>query len=244
MTVTIDGSAGITTPGVTDSAALALTGTGSKVTGDFTNATVANRNSFQTSTTNGSTGIYALPNGSSTAASWQATNNADPTNASKILIATNGSTDVQLVSGINGTGTYLPMSFYTNGAQKMQLDTSGNLQVGGTTVTNTAGYVNSRTNARAWCNFNGTSASPITPRASYNVSSVTKNSTGNYTVNYSTALADANYASIISCSTPTASRANTIQLVTLATTTINFTTSFGDAAVGDASTICVAIFGN
>ena len=73
MTVTIDGSAGITTPGITDSAALALTGTGAKVTGDFTNATVASRNSFQTSTTNGSTGIYALPNGTSTAASWQAT---------------------------------------------------------------------------------------------------------------------------------------------------------------------------
>ena len=93
--------------------------------GDFTNATVASRNSFQTSTTNGSTGIYALPNGTSTAASWQATNAADPTNASKILIATNGSTDVQLVSGINGSGTYLPLSFYTNGTQQMQLSTAG-----------------------------------------------------------------------------------------------------------------------
>jgi len=119
MTVTIDGSAGITTPGET------ITGTGSKILGDFTNATVASRNSFQTSTTNGSTGIYALPNGTSTAASWQATNAADPTNASKILIATNGSTDVQLVSGINGTGTYLPLSFYTNGTQQMQLSTAG-----------------------------------------------------------------------------------------------------------------------
>lgn len=119
MAITLDGSAGITTPGET------ITGTGSKITGDFTNATVASRNSFQTSTTNGSTGIYALPNGSSTAASWQATNAADPTNASKILIATNGSTDVQLVSGINGSGTYLPMSFYTNGTQQMQLSTAG-----------------------------------------------------------------------------------------------------------------------
>ena len=119
MAVTIDGSNGISTPGET------ITGAGSKVLGDFTNATVASRNSFQTSTTNGSTGIYALPNGTSTAASWQATNAADPTNASKILIATNGSTDVQLVSGINGTGTYLPLSFYTNGTQQMQLSTAG-----------------------------------------------------------------------------------------------------------------------
>lgn len=115
---------------ITDSGNLTFTGTGSRITGDFTNATVTNRLMFQTSTANSSTGIYALPSGSSTAASWQATNNADPTNASKILIATNGSTDVQLVSGINGTGTYLPLTFYTSGAEKMRLDTSGNLGIG------------------------------------------------------------------------------------------------------------------
>ena len=97
---------------------------------DFSNATVSSRQAFQTSTTNGTTGIYALPNGTSTAASWQATNAADPTNASKILIATNGSTDVQLVSGRNGTGTYLPLTFYTNGSEQMRLDTSGNLGLG------------------------------------------------------------------------------------------------------------------
>jgi hypothetical protein len=99
---------------------------------DFSNATVSSRQAFQTSTTNGSTGIYALPNGTSTTASWQATNAADPTNASKILIATNGSTDVQLVSGINGTGTYLPMTFWNNGAEKMRLATSGNFGIGQT----------------------------------------------------------------------------------------------------------------
>jgi hypothetical protein len=42
MAVVIDGSAGITTRGITDSAALALTGTGAKVTDDFTNATAGN----------------------------------------------------------------------------------------------------------------------------------------------------------------------------------------------------------
>lgn len=158
MTVTIDGSAGVTTPGLTDSSTLSLTGSGAKVTGDFTNATVANRNSFQTSTTNGSTGIYALPNGTSTAASWQATNAADPTNASKILIATNGSTDVQLVSGINGTGTYLPLSFYTNGTQQMQLSTAGILTgtagnlmlVQGTNVATTSGTAATFTGIPSW----------------------------------------------------------------------------------------------
>ena len=39
---------------------------------DFSNATLTSRLSFQTSTVNGNTGIYALPNGTATAASWQA----------------------------------------------------------------------------------------------------------------------------------------------------------------------------
>jgi len=45
---------------------------------------------------------------------------------------------------------------------------------------------------RAWVNFNGTGTVSI--RASGNVSSITDNGTGNYTVNFTTALADANYA--------------------------------------------------
>jgi len=46
---------------------------------------------------------------------------------------------------------------------------------------------------RAWVNFNGTT-SPGTIRASFNVTSVTKNATGDYTVNFTTAMPDTNYA--------------------------------------------------
>lgn len=48
------------------------------------------------------------------------------------------------------------------------------------------------TNALAWVNFDGTT-SPGTIRAQYNVSSVTRNGTGDYTINFTNALADANY---------------------------------------------------
>lgn len=48
---------------------------------------------------------------------------------------------------------------------------------------------------RAWVNFNGTGTVAI--RASFNVSSITDNGTGNYTVNFTTAMADANYAATI-----------------------------------------------
>ena len=46
--------------------------------------------------------------------------------------------------------------------------------------------------ARAWVNFNGTGTVAI--RASGNVSSITDNGTGDYTVNFTTAMADANYS--------------------------------------------------
>ena len=49
---------------------------------------------------------------------------------------------------------------------------------------------------KAWVNFNGTGTVAI--RASYNVSSITDNGTGDYTVNFTTALADANYAVALS----------------------------------------------
>jgi hypothetical protein len=45
---------------------------------------------------------------------------------------------------------------------------------------------------RAWVNFNGTGTVAI--RASYNVSSITDNGTGDYTLNFTTAMVDANYA--------------------------------------------------
>ena len=46
--------------------------------------------------------------------------------------------------------------------------------------------------AKAWVNFNGTGTVAI--RASYNVSSITDNGTGDYTVNYTTAMTDSSYS--------------------------------------------------
>jgi len=51
--------------------------------------------------------------------------------------------------------------------------------------------------AKAWVNFNGTAA---TIRASYNVSSITKNGTGDYTANFTNAFADVNYSSVATSS--------------------------------------------
>jgi hypothetical protein len=47
---------------------------------------------------------------------------------------------------------------------------------------------------KAWVNFNGTGTPAI--RAAYNVASITDNGTGDYTVNFTTALPDANYSAV------------------------------------------------
>lgn len=54
------------------------------------------------------------------------------------------------------------------------------------------GSVGAAYGCRAWVNFNGTGTVAI--RASGNVSSITDNGTGDYTVNFTTSMPDANYS--------------------------------------------------
>ena len=55
---------------------------------------------------------------------------------------------------------------------------------------------------KAWVNFDGTQSTPVI-RASYNVSSVTKNATGDFTINFQTPMADVNYTAAGICSLAT-----------------------------------------
>lgn len=95
-----------------------------RITGDFSNATLSNRVMFQTSTANGDTSVGAIPNGTSVNANFSANSSADPTNASRARLSMTG-VDARLSSDAAGTGTYLPMTFYTGGAERMRIDTSG-----------------------------------------------------------------------------------------------------------------------
>lgn len=56
---------------------------------------------------------------------------------------------------------------------------------------------NTQYTCKAWVNFNGTGTVAI--RASGNVSSITDNGVGDYTVNFITAMSDANYTTVGSC---------------------------------------------
>ena len=113
----------------------------------------------------------------------------------------NGTTGISGVDGSAGTpgiqgsdtntGIFFPaadtIAFSEGGVEVMRLDSSANLQ-----FNSGYGSVATAYGCRAWVNFNGTGTVAI--RASGNVSSITDNGTGDYTVNFTTAMPDANYA--------------------------------------------------
>jgi hypothetical protein len=92
--------------------------------------------------------------------------------------------------------------------------------------------------ARAWVNFNGTGTVAI--RASGNVSSITDNGTGDYTVNFTTALADANYSLVMTSDYGAANNFLTTAPATSSARVQTFVTTTG--ATQDRTWIGVAIF--
>jgi hypothetical protein len=91
---------------------------------------------------------------------------------------------------------------------------------------------------RAWVNFNGTGTVAI--RGSGNVTSITDGGTGEYTVNLTTAMPDANYAAVITC----ADGGNGIVAASRTLTTTSCGVGITNATVGrvDSATVSVAIF--
>jgi hypothetical protein len=122
-------SGNVTITGANVSGNLAFTGTGNRITGDFSNATIANRLCLQNSVVNGASIVQAIPNGTGTTSGFSAFNNSDPTNAANIVTFAS-STEARVSSGITGTGTYLPMTFFTGGSERARIDTSGNVGIG------------------------------------------------------------------------------------------------------------------
>lgn len=117
----------------------------------------------------------------------------------------------------------------------------------GTNSTSTTNVVQG--SAKAWVNYKATSTVGI--RASYNVSSVTYNGTGDYTINFTNAMTDANYSTIgstggyngaSSASSNATFRINSGSGATYSTTAVKVTTGYADGNVVDYATVCVAIF--
>jgi len=142
---------------------------------------------------------------------------------------------------INGSGTITGIS-------------AGGLPDGSITNDDLAGSIAdaklSGTTCKAWVNFNGTSTVAI--RASFNVSSITDNGTGDYTVNFTTALADANYVVAGACRYADGSATSAMRVISIASTgtlaaamttsSVRLGTTFANGSLEDVQVVTVAIF--
>ena len=114
--------------GLAVGADLAITGTARRITGDFSNATLASRTSFQSSTTNGATAVQAIANGSGASSSYVAFAGSDPANAAYgWLSATTSGVDIS--SDKNGTGSVQPIRFLTSATVRASVGALGGVDI-------------------------------------------------------------------------------------------------------------------
>ena len=94
---------------------------------------------------------------------------------------------------------------------------------------------------KAWITFNGISG--VSTLASYNCSA-TRNSTGDYTISFTSALSDANYAVVFGAQQPSASSSTTISIKTGTTpTSSSFTiTTWNVGSQADLTRISIVVF--
>jgi len=96
---------------------------------------------------------------------------------------------------------------------------------------------------KAWVNFNGTGTVAI--RAAFNVSSITDNGTGDYTVNFTNAMPDANYSAVATVSANVITSGSTIAtgpFMSVPTTSAYRFISATSSAASDPAYASVAIF--
>ena len=109
---------------------------------------------------------------------------------------------VKISGNASGTGVLTIAAPNTNTDRTINIpDTAGDIVTTGDSGTITAPMLDGGQTGsapafavRAWVNFNGTGTVAI--RGSGNVSSITDNGTGNYTVNFTTALANDDYSAV------------------------------------------------
>ena len=145
-----------------------------------------------------------------------------PSNGSVTLSPQDTASDVVLTVPA-GTSTMV-----TNATLPTQLNASGSAPI----------YA-----CRAWVNFNGTTATPSTIRGSGNVSSVTKVGTGEYTVNFTTAMPDVNYSALVTRSRTNPNASASVNDVTVSTGSVRVVSIIATTGgVEDATHMFVSVF--
>jgi hypothetical protein len=209
-----------TASNVTGTVAIANGGTGQTTATAAFDALAPSQtsNSGKYLTTNGSTTSWATVSSTGTVTSVAATVPAflsvtgSPITTSGTLAISLSGTALPVANGGtgitsfgSGVATWLGTPSSANLASAITDETGSGALVFGTSPTLTTPNINSAQVAtvsgtaplymcRAWVNFNGTGTVAI--RASGNVTSITDNGTGDYTINFTTAMSDADYSTV------------------------------------------------
>lgn len=112
-----------------DATSLTVVPVSARIRGDFSTVPVANRVLLQTSIVNGLTSITAIPNGISTIAGFAAANSSDPDNSTFAQLTLDTISCSLRVDKL-GTGSFLPITLHTGGAERMRVDVNGLVGVG------------------------------------------------------------------------------------------------------------------
>jgi hypothetical protein len=105
---------------------LAFNTASGRITGDFSNATIASRALFQTSTAGAASSIGVIPNATGSGSNFTAYGTADPNNSHTLALITSATSNA-ISSGITGTGSYKPLAISVGGSNKVVVGTDGNL---------------------------------------------------------------------------------------------------------------------
>lgn len=128
-----------------------------------------------------------------------------------------------------------PLTFWTNNTEQARITSAGLFQ-----FNSGYGSVATAFGCRAWVNFNGTGTVAI--RASGNVSSITDNGTGDYTVNFTTAMSDANYSFALNGRYGNGEYGMQYGMQSVTTTAIRVSQIYTNGVYYDAPHFCVEIF--
>ena len=198
----------------------------------FSGATVANTFSSSGATITGGT-INSTAIGGSTAAAGKFTT-LEATGVTTVQAGT-AALPAITTTGDTNTGIFFSaadtIDFTEGGAATGQFDSSGNFK-----FNSGFGSVGTAYGCRAWVKFDGTGTPAID--GSGNVTSITDGGTGQYTVNFTTAMPDTNYSLVGTTTQDT--RVISISSQATSSAAIRLTNAAG--GLEDQSIICVSVF--
>ena len=160
-----------------------------------------------------------------------------------MAVTLNASTTTGLVQSADTSGS---LNIQSNGTTVLGVTSTGTSVTGTQSVSGNlsfnSGYGSSAVayGCRVWVNFDGTGTPAI--RGSGNVTSITDHSTGEYTVNFTTALPDTNYAVVSLNSTPGGDAGDATQVNTYATTSVRLKFFDRSGNLYDPTVVALVVF--